>query len=47
MSMNDLHTRVSNLKELKESGWKSLSVKDELRKNIIERVNNLVFLFLS
>ncbi|MAO78734.1 MAG: magnesium chelatase [Balneola sp.] len=38
--MNDLHTRVSNLKELKESGWKSLSVKDELRKNIIERVKS-------
>ena len=38
--MNDLHTNISNLKELKESGWKSLSVKDELRKNLIERVKS-------
>jgi magnesium chelatase subunit I len=38
--MNNLHNKVSTLKELKDSGWKSLSVKDELRKNIIDRVKN-------
>lgn len=36
--MSELHKKVSTLKELKESGWKSLSVKEELRKNMIVRV---------
>lgn len=36
--MNDLHNRISTLKELKESGWESLSVKDELRKNMISGI---------
>lgn len=36
--MSELHKKVSTLKELKESGWKSLSVKQELRKNMIARV---------
>lgn len=33
--MNDLHKNVTTLKELKDSGWKSISVKDEIRKNLI------------
>tara|TARA_R110001599_G_scaffold1889_4_gene9724 strand:- start:149301 stop:150800 length:1500 start_codon:yes stop_codon:yes gene_type:complete len=36
--MNDLHNKISTLKELKDSGWESLSVKDELRKNMIAGV---------
>lgn len=36
--MSDLHNTVFTLKALKESGWKSLSVKEELRKNMIERI---------
>ncbi len=36
--MNELHNRITTLKELKASGWESLSVKDELRKNIIAAV---------
>lgn len=36
--MSELRKKVSTLKELKESGWKSLSVKEELRKNLITRV---------
>ncbi len=43
--MIDLHTKVQTLKELKESGWKSISVKDEIRKNLIEKIKNKVPLF--
>jgi magnesium chelatase subunit I len=36
--MKDLHTTVSTLGELKESGWQSISVKDEIRKNLISKI---------
>tara|TARA_R110002124_G_scaffold280666_1_gene454128 strand:- start:3553 stop:5061 length:1509 start_codon:yes stop_codon:yes gene_type:complete len=36
--MSELEKKISTLKELKESGWKSISVKEELRKNMIARV---------
>ncbi|MFV1883544.1 MAG: sigma 54-interacting transcriptional regulator [Balneola sp.] len=38
--MKDLHNKVSTLKELKESGWVSVSVKDEIRKNLIKKMRN-------
>lgn len=43
--MIDLHTKVQTLKELKESGWKSISVKDEIRKNLIVKIKNREPLF--
>jgi len=36
--MSKLHEKVFTLRALKESGWKSLSVKEELRKNMIARI---------
>jgi len=36
--MSELYETVSTLKQLKESGWKSLSVKEELRKNLIAKI---------
>lgn len=36
--MSELHESVSTLKQLKESGWKSLSVKEELRKNLMDKI---------
>ena len=36
--MKDLHKKVRTLKELKESGWQSVSVKDEIRKNLIHKI---------
>lgn len=38
--MKDLHKKVSTLKELKESGWVSISVKDEIRKNLIQKMRS-------
>ena len=38
--MKDIHNKVSTLKELKESGWVSVSVKDEIRKNLIQKMRN-------
>ncbi|RNC84634.1 MAG: magnesium chelatase [Balneola sp.] len=34
--MNDLHQKVNTLKELRENGWQSISVKEEIRKNLIK-----------
>lgn len=34
-----LHTKIQTLGELKKSGWKSTSVKEELRKNLIQKLN--------
>ncbi|MDR8390314.1 magnesium chelatase [Aliifodinibius sp. S!AR15-10] len=36
--MSDLHKKVSTLGELKESGWESVSVKEEIRRNLIEKI---------
>ncbi len=36
--MKDLHKKVRTLKELKESSWQSVSVKDEIRKNLIRKI---------
>ncbi len=36
--MNDIHLKVKTLKELKQSGWQSISVKDEIRKNLIKSI---------
>ncbi len=38
--MNDTHQKVTTLKELRESGWQSISVKEEIRKNLIEAMQN-------
>lgn len=36
--MKDIHKSVVTLKDLKESGWESISVKDEIRKNLIQKI---------
>jgi magnesium chelatase subunit I len=36
--MNFDHTSVQTLGQLKESGWQSVSVKDEIRKNLIRKI---------
>ncbi len=36
--MSDLHKKVFTLGELKDSGWESRSVKEELRSNLIARI---------
>lgn len=38
--MGKLHENVETLGELKESGWESLSVKDEIRNNLIARIES-------
>lgn len=38
--MDKLHTTVKTLGELKKSGWQSVSVKDEIRKNLISKIRN-------
>ncbi|MBO6524962.1 MAG: sigma 54-interacting transcriptional regulator [Balneolaceae bacterium] len=38
--MKDLHKKVRTLKELKESSWRSVSVKDEIRKNLIQKIKS-------
>lgn len=36
---------ISTLGELKASGWHSISIKDEIRKNLIEKIRNGEALF--
>lgn len=43
--MSELHTSVNTLNELIESGWKSISVKDEIRKNLITKIKEKTPLF--
>ena len=38
--MKDLYKNVRTLKELKKTGWVSVSVKDEIRKNLIQKMRN-------
>ena len=38
--MKELQKKVHTLKELKESGWVSVSVKDEIRKNLIQKIKS-------
>lgn len=33
-----MHQKISTLGQLKESGWKSVSIKDEMRKNLINKI---------
>lgn len=40
-----MSNKIKTLGELKESGWKSLSVKDEIRKNLIRKMNSKEELF--
>ncbi len=40
-----MSNKIKTLGELKESGWKSLSVKDEIRKNLIRKMNSNEELF--
>lgn len=43
--MEKLHTTVSTLGELKNSGWQSVLVKDEIRNNLIAKIQNSETLF--
>lgn len=43
--MDKLHTTVKTLGELKKSGWQSVSVKNEIRKNLISKIRNSEPLF--
>lgn len=43
--MQDLHKKVSTLGELKESGWESVSVKEEIRRNLIKKIQDGETLF--
>ena len=43
--MSELHKTVNTLGELKESGWKSVSVKEEIRQNIIRKIREGETLF--
>jgi len=43
--MQDLHNKVSTLGELKESGWESVSVKEEIRRNLIKKIQDGETLF--
>ena len=43
--MSNLHKNVSTLGELKESGWESVSVKEEIRKNLIAKIRSGETLF--
>lgn len=36
--MSELHKKVNTLGELKESGWESVSVKEEIRRNLIKKI---------
>lgn len=38
--MTTLNNSVSTLGELKESGWKSVSVKEEIRRNLIQKIQS-------
>lgn len=43
--MDEIQQQVSTLGELKESGWESVSVKEEIRRNIIVKIKNGETLF--
>lgn len=43
--MNDLHEKVQTLGQLKESGWESVSVKEEIRRNLIQKIQTGETLF--
>jgi magnesium chelatase subunit I len=43
--MSELHKSVQTLGELKESGWSSVSVKEEMRKNLIAKIRSGETLF--
>lgn len=43
--MRDLHKQIHTLAELKASGWKSETVKQELRRNLIHKIRNKEELF--
>ena len=43
--MADLHTKISTIADLKESGWKSVSVKEEIRRNLICKIQKREALF--
>ncbi len=43
--MGEMRKEVSTLGELKNSGWKSLSVKEEIRRNIIDKITRGKTLF--
>lgn len=43
--MSDLHKTVSTLGELKDSGWKSVSVKEEIRRNLMQKIQSRETLF--
>lgn len=43
--MSDLHEKVQTLGQLKESGWKSVSVKEEIRRNLIQKIQTGETLF--
>lgn len=35
-----MHEKIKNIGQLKQSGWKSQSIKEELRKNLMEKIQN-------
>ena len=43
--MADLHTKISTIAELKQSGWQSVTVKEEIRRNLICRLKKNEKLF--
>ena len=43
--MEKLHNTVGTLGQLKESGWESISVKEEIRQNLIENIRTGETLF--
>lgn len=43
--MADLHNKISTLAELKQSGWKSVTVKEEIRRNLICKIKKSEALF--
>ncbi len=43
--MADLHTKISTLAELKKSGWQSVTVKEEIRRNLICKIKKNEKLF--
>jgi len=43
--MGDFHKNVSTLGDLKKSGWESVSVKEEIRKNLIAKIRSGETLF--
>lgn len=38
--MDELHNKVTTLGQLKETGWKSVSVKEEIRQNLIQKIQS-------